>query len=202
RFDFQPVPIPGLTDTLLTLDGQTLHYYNQRETWHALTWPANNPQNLGTRLQWQTEQAGTNKSYEYTGRWGLVRMLERAKVEPIDSATVQLTWQAVADAAPKAVDAQAQQSDSDTQVAKAPLAPTSQDMIYPIRYLMRTEVGSGPLELLALRGFVLPERIFMNGPGPRRAPARADAKPPVPQTVLDAARNGAERGEWAALPES
>jgi len=162
RFDFQPVPIPGLTDTLLTLDGQTLHYYNQRETWHALIWPANDPQNLGTRLQWQTEQAGTNKSYEYIGRWGLVRMLERAKVEPIDSATVQLTWQAVADAAPKAVDAQAKPSDSDAQVVKAPLMPTPQDMIYPIRYLMRTEVGSGPLELLTLRNFTLPQRIFMD----------------------------------------
>lgn len=25
-------PTPGLTDTVLTLDGQKLHYYNQRET--------------------------------------------------------------------------------------------------------------------------------------------------------------------------
>lgn len=197
RFDFQPVPTPGLTDTLLTLDGQTLHYYNQRETWHALTWPANDPQNLGTRIQWQTEQAGTNKSYEYTGRWGLVRMLERARVEPIDSATVQLTWQAVSDARPTQT-----KPDHDEQVDREPMAAAPSTMTYPVRYLMRTEVGSGPLELLALRGFVLPERIFINGPGPRRAPARAGAKPPMPQAVLDAASNGAWRGQWAALPES
>ena len=189
RFDFQPVPTPGLTDTQLTLDGQKLHYYNQRETWQALTWPATNPQSQtpGTRLQWQTEQAGTNKSYEYTGRWALVRMLERAKVEPIDSATVQLTWQAVSDAAPKS--AQAQSPDSDAQVDQEPLVAAPSTLTYPIRYLMRTEVGSGPLELLTLRGFVLPERIFMNKQATRIQP-RADIKPPVPQAVLDAARQG------------
>ncbi|WP_171020332.1 hypothetical protein [Cupriavidus sp. 2SB] len=30
----------------------------------------------------------------------------------------------------------------------------------PIRYLLRTEAGQGPLELLTLRGFVLPTRVF------------------------------------------
>ncbi|MGE6498035.1 MULTISPECIES: type VI secretion IcmF C-terminal domain-containing protein [Cupriavidus] len=54
RFEFKPIPTLGLTDTLLTLDGQKLHYYNQRETWQAMTWPANNLQEAGTRLQWQT----------------------------------------------------------------------------------------------------------------------------------------------------
>ncbi|KQR73575.1 hypothetical protein ASG35_21515, partial [Burkholderia sp. Leaf177] len=39
RFDFKPVPTPGITDTLLTIDTQKLHYYNQRETWHGLMWP-------------------------------------------------------------------------------------------------------------------------------------------------------------------
>ncbi|WP_316681801.1 ImcF-related family protein [Ralstonia flaminis] len=157
RFDFQPVPTPGLTDTKFTLDGQSLHYYNQRETWHALNWPATNPQTLGTRLQWQTEQAGTNKSLEFSGRWGLIRMLERAKVEPIDNATLQLTWQATPDAPAS------KPQDDDAQVDKEAHTPAPQAMTYPIRYLMRTEVGSGPLELLALRGFTLPQRIFLTG---------------------------------------
>ncbi|WP_442854842.1 type VI secretion IcmF C-terminal domain-containing protein, partial [Burkholderia sp. Leaf177] len=91
------MPTPGITDTLLTIDTQKLHYYNQRETWHGLMWPSNDPQVAGTRLQWQTETAGTSKNFEFGGRWALVRMLERAKVEPIDSATFQLTWQAAPD---------------------------------------------------------------------------------------------------------
>ncbi len=97
RFEFRPIPTPGITDTLLTLDGQTLHYFNQRETWQALRWPAKTPQEQGTRLEWQTEQAGTNENFEFNGRWGLLRMLERARVEPVDDATYQLTWQAAPD---------------------------------------------------------------------------------------------------------
>ncbi|WP_244306078.1 ImcF-related family protein [Paraburkholderia lacunae] len=31
----------------------------------------------------------------------------------------------------------------------------------PLRYLLRTQVGAGPLDLLKLRGFTMPERIFM-----------------------------------------
>ncbi len=50
----------------------------------------------GHALAWQTETAGTNKRFEFNGRWAFVRMLERAHVEPIDTATYQLTWKAVA----------------------------------------------------------------------------------------------------------
>ena len=176
RFDFQPVPTPGLTDTRLTLDGQILHYYNQRETWHALTWPANPPlsQSPGTRLQWQTEQAGTNKNLEYTGRWSLVRLLERAQVEPMDSATLQLTWQARPDA--PATPTPAEKPHDDAEVARQAMAPAPQQLTYPIRYLMRTEVGKGPLELLALRGFALPQRIFAGRGGQSRSCSKACAK--------------------------
>ncbi len=191
RFEFKPIPTPGLTDTLLTLDGQTLHYYNQRETWQAMSWPGKNLQDPGTRLQWQTERAGTSKSYEFGGRWGLVRMLERAHVEPVDSANYQLTWQARPDAldaseaqegpgAPKApaegqADAHGRTfaEDPDSLTARSAQAPVAADVTYPVRYLMRTEVGQGPLEMLALRGFVLPTRIFVG----REPQAAAHATP-------------------------
>jgi len=214
RFEFKPIPTPGITDTLLTLDGQTLHYFNQRETWQALRWPANTPQEQGTRLEWQTEEAGTNKNFEFNGRWGLLRMLERARVEPVDDATYELTWQAAPDTEEPqtAQTAQtAQASVSDASVANAqqdnatandtdnlnphgPLTPASPDLAYPLSYTMRTEVGKGPLELLALRGFVLPTRIFMRknadaALGAKRS-ARADIEdlPPVPKAVLDAVK--------------
>jgi type VI secretion system protein ImpL len=181
RFEFKPSPTPGITDTVLTLDGQKLHYYNQQEAWQALTWPSNHPQDLGTRLEWQTERAGTSKNFEYGGRWGLVRMLERARVEPIDSATYQLTWQAgpdtkplglaqpgkpaslpaAASAVPKlfvsAIPADEEGDDaggSTSLTVQGPLTPASVEFTYPLSYMMRTDVGKGPLELLALRGFV------------------------------------------------
>ncbi|WP_454742930.1 ImcF-related family protein [Cupriavidus necator] len=158
RFEVRPIPTPGLTDTVLTVDGQKLHYYNQRETWQAMTWPANNLQDLGTRLQWQTEKAGTNKRYEFGGRWGFVRMLERARVEPLDSATYQLTWQGMPDTEGRD---QVATTDPDSLTTRAAKLPPPADVAYPLSYQMRTEVGQGPLEMLALRGFVLPSRIFV-----------------------------------------
>jgi type VI secretion system protein ImpL len=45
----------------------------------------------------------------------------------------------------------------------------------PLRYVMRTQVGQGPLELLKLRGFRMPERIFVVGKG-----GIAPMLPPLP----------------------
>ncbi|MBV8273420.1 MAG: type VI secretion protein VasK [Cupriavidus sp.] len=162
RFHFKPIPSPGLTDTLLTVDNQKLHYYNQRETWQAMRWPADNLQEPGTRLQWQTATAGTSKNYEFSGPWGMVRMLERARIEPIDSATFQLTWRASADTSeePKATRGTSHTGDPESMNAWDARAPAAADMSYPVSYQLRTEVGHGPLEMLWLRDFVLPSRIF------------------------------------------
>jgi type VI secretion system protein ImpL len=228
RFDFKPVPTPGITDTVLTIDAQKLHYYNQRETWQGLLWPSNDPQAAGTRLQWQTETAGTSKDFEFGGRWALVRMLERAKVEPIDSATFQLTWQAAPDtrrrmpavpvaAAPASAVAvtkavrRANEHDTDewrgtaqnaaqdvatsqenpaldSLLTQQPLTPPPANVAYPMSYLLRTDVGKGPLELLALKGFVLPNRMFIEKP--RAAITdRSPNPPPLPKAALDAAKH-------------
>ncbi len=219
RFDIKPIPTPGITDSVLTLDAQKLHYYNQRETWQGLMWPSNDPQVAGTRLQWQTETAGTSKNFEFRGRWAFVRMLERAKIEPIDNATFQLTWQAEPDTriagvvkAPASVNvvtservtnrssddwgASAQDSGSsnraslDSLVAQRPLAAASANLTYPLSYFMRVEVGKGSLELLALRGFKLPSRMFIEKPGvtPQRNGA---TPPPLPTAAREAAKRAA-----------
>ncbi|QYY29874.1 type VI secretion protein VasK [Cupriavidus pinatubonensis] len=178
RFQLKPIPTPGLTDSLLTVDNQKLHYYNQRETWQFMTWPASNLQEPGTRLQWQTEKAGTNKTYEFSGPWGWVRMLERARVMPIDTATFQLTWQASADTGDQKAGAgtgepgAAVQPDAAALIARDAKGPASADLAYPISYQLRTDVSQGPLEMLWLRGFVLPSRIFAGKePAGRMAPS-------------------------------
>ncbi|WP_087086700.1 ImcF-related family protein [Caballeronia catudaia] len=190
RFELKPVPQPGITDTLLTIDAQKLHYFNQIETWSGMAWPTNDPQSAGTRLEWQTETAGTNKRFEFPGRWALVRMLERAHVEPIDTATYQLTWQAKAQfedtraAAQKGTDA-----DQDALTAHGPSAAASADITHPLSYMMRTDVGRGPLELLDLKGFTMPSRIFMKrDPAPGAKAARVDGPPPLPKAAIEAAK--------------
>lgn len=192
-FALEPVPTPGIADTLLTLDAQTLHYYNQVQTWHTMTWPSGDPQSAGTRLEWQTDTAGTNKGLEFSGRWALVRMLERAKVEPVDSATYQLTWQAKPENTdPKSATTKADgPADPAVQVAQEPLAPAPSSMTHPLRYLIRTDVGKGPLELLTLRGFTLPTRIFVEPAAPGAKVPQAGGPPPLPKAALTAATQAA-----------
>ncbi|KWN64892.1 type VI secretion protein VasK [Burkholderia ubonensis] len=200
-FDLKPVPTSGVTDTLLTVDGQKLHYFNQQEVWQTLTWPSNVPQKAGTRLEWQTEKAGTNLNLEFGGRWALVRLLERAHVTPVDNATYQLTWQATPPA-PQAKQPAAKVDDQDGLTAQAPLTPAPSSLTYPLTYLMRTDVGKGPLELLALRGFVLPSRIFVGRATPARAGGTASSgPPPLPPGALAAARHASVPVPGGLLPQ-
>lgn len=184
-FDFKPVPSFGVTDTRLTVDGQNLHYYNQQEVWQTFTWPSNEPQKAGTRLEWQTEQAGTNLNMEFGGRWALVRLLEHAHVSPVDTATYLIAWQAM----PQATAAGAKADDNDALTEQGPLKPAPASLAHPLTYLMRTEVGKGPLELLSLRGFALPSRIFVPRTATPRARGAASQPPPLPPGARSAARH-------------
>ncbi|WP_232221479.1 ImcF-related family protein [Burkholderia sp. WSM2232] len=202
-FALEPVPTPGITDTLLTVDSQPLHYYNQAQTWHTMTWPSRDPQSAGTRIEWQTETAGTNRTFEYGGRWAFLRMLEHASVEPVDSATYQLTWQARPEnpevkAILKKVEDGADPAALTAQEPRA-LAPLS--MTRPLRYLLRTDVGKGPLELLALRGFALPTRIFMEPAAPGAKAPKSSGPPPLPKAALAAARHASVPIPQGKVPE-
>ncbi|KGC70127.1 intracellular multiplication and macrophage-killing family protein [Burkholderia pseudomallei] len=199
-FDLKPVPTVGVTDTRLIVDGQKLHYYNQQETWQTFTWPSNEPQKAGTRLEWQTERAGTNLNMEFGGRWALVRLLERARVSPVDTATYLITWQAVPPA-PQSKAGATTPDDNDALTAQAPLTPAPASLTYPLTYLMRTDVGKGPLELLSLRGFALPSRIFVPRAATPRAGGSASQPPPLPPGALAAARHASVPIPGGALPE-
>jgi type VI secretion system protein ImpL len=238
RFELMALPTPGLTDTVLMLDDQQLHYYNQRQSWQALRWPVSAAAQPGTRLQWQTEMAGTNKNYEFGGRWALLRMLERARVEPVDSATYRLTWQGVPDAqwrdedepstagdgagtagqqhvaaagqaaasnvtASTAATSSAAASNAappgslnDSLNAQGPRVPAYGGPPLALNYVMRTEIGRGPLELLALRGFVLPQRIFVSAPQPGVSASHAER----PVVAADARYAAAAQARPAAQP--
>ncbi|KWB42316.1 type VI secretion protein VasK [Burkholderia ubonensis] len=200
-FDLKPVPTSGVTDTRLSVDGQTLHYYNQQETWQTLTWPSNEPQKAGARLEWQTERSGTNVNLEFGGRWALVRLLERAHVSPVDTATYQITWQAVPPAPPSR-SATAQTDDHDALTAQGPLTSAPSSLAFPLTYLMRTDVGKGPLELLSLRGFALPSRIFVpRASTPRAGGSASQPPPPLPPGALAAARHSSVPVPGGPMPE-
>lgn len=127
-FELQPVAMPGLVRTELTVDGQTVSYFNQQASWSALRWPGH-AQQPGSQLVWESLKAGSRQTLAFNGRWAFIRLLEQAKVEQLDKARYQLDF-----ALPDGLTA---------------------------RYILRTSAADGPLALLKLRQFSLPERVFV-----------------------------------------
>lgn len=162
RFALMPQPTPSVTRTELTVDGQQLAYFNQRETWTQLAWPGNglNGQAL---LNWQTLNGGLRIAFDAAGDWAFLRMLEKAQVKPLDDTRYELVWNGSA----------ASGNDMSTLPAASAASGTTGDAMdgavngnapgstLPLRYLLRVQTGAGPLELLKLRGFRMPERIFV-----------------------------------------
>ncbi|WP_321157898.1 ImcF-related family protein [Providencia stuartii] len=86
----------------------------------------------GASLSWMATSTGTRLYGDYPGVWGFIRLLETAHVAPYAGST-----------------------SSYTVTWKTPDGST-------LNYQLRTEMGQGPLALLKLRNFVLPEKIFLD----------------------------------------
>jgi type VI secretion system protein ImpL len=129
RYALQAVPTPGVTDMKFVLSGRELHYFNQKQAWLPFEWPGQSLENR-SHLEWQTQQGGLRTAFDAQGRFGLIRLLERAKVEQQDSARYLLTW----------------------------TPDTTQGIALKVQ--LRSEAGAGPLDALQLRHFSLPTRVF------------------------------------------
>lgn len=84
----------------------------------------------GAMLSWVSTQAGTRQYADFPGAWGLIRLLDTAEVSAYPG--VSSSWRL-------------------SWPAKDGRA---------LNYTLRTEAGKGPLELLRLRNFTLPDSIF------------------------------------------
>ena len=149
HFEIMPHSTPSVTRTELTIDGQQVVYFNQRETWTPLAWPGNGLAGHAL-LSWQTENGGLRIAFDAPGDWAFLRMLEKAQVKPLDDTRYELVWNA------------GTQGDA-AMAASAAAGDTPDGTTAPLRYVLRTQAGAGPLELLKLRGFRMPERIFVTG---------------------------------------
>lgn len=86
----------------------------------------------GASLSWITTNTGTRIYGDYRGVWGIIRLLEDAQIVPYAGST------------------------SSYSVSWKTLNGQS------LNYALRTEMGEGPIALLQLRNFVLPEKIFLD----------------------------------------
>ncbi|MDY7787652.1 ImcF-related family protein [Burkholderia ubonensis] len=160
RYELQAVQTPGVTDMKFVLSGRELHYFNQKQEWVPFEWPGQSLENL-SHIEWQTEQGGLRTALDSQGRFGLIRLLERAKVSQQDNARYLLTW----------------------------TPDTSQGI--PLKVQLRSEAGAGPLDALQLRNFALPKRVFVTGAATGGPNLSAINPPPLPPSAIAAARHAA-----------
>ncbi|GAB6851580.1 ImcF-related family protein [Paraburkholderia kururiensis] len=170
RYELSAVPTPGVTDMRFVLAGRELHYFNQKQEWTPFEWPGQSLENL-SHIEWQTAQGGLRSALDAQGRFGLIRLLERAKVSQQDSARYLLTW----------------------------TPDTSQGI--PLKVQLRSEAGAGPLDVLQLRHFTLPARVFVTGPAAGGPKLSGISPPPLPASAIAAAKHAAMPLPGGYVPE-
>lgn len=98
----------------------------------------------GASLSWISTKAGTRQYADMSGAWGWIRLLDKAAVSRYPGAGS--SWS---------------------------LSWQAQDG-RPLNYTLRTEAGEGPLALLKLRNFILPDAIFRISTPVADAPEETD----------------------------
>jgi len=91
-FDLTPDPTPGVTESLLEIDGQRLRYRNEIASPLSLTWPSKSgaPQ---AKLSIALEGSGERPSIQgIEGEWALFRLFSQAMVTAQSQTTYTLTW--------------------------------------------------------------------------------------------------------------
>lgn len=127
HFELMARPSRDVARVQLNLDEQNLDYFNQTESWQSFTWPGNTYY-PGVNLSWRSVNSGMQLYASNQGNWGLIRLLDKALITPLDASRTQLVW----------------------------ITPDGN----PLKIVMRSELGDGPLALLKLQGFTLPDSIF------------------------------------------
>jgi type VI secretion system protein ImpL len=108
------------------------------------------------QLQWQTEEGGLRSTMYAQGRFALIRLFERARVTQQDNARYVLSWM------------------------------PDQGLSPPLSVQLRAEADAGPLNVLQLRHFTLPTRIFVTKTAADKP--TGPTPPPLPPGALAAAQ--------------
>lgn len=90
-FEIQMNPTAGLTDIILTIDGQRLHYRNNTQAWERMTWPGDG-EAFGARMDIVNRNGQRHTVFDYPNRWGFLRMIDSAHITPIDNARQRFSW--------------------------------------------------------------------------------------------------------------
>jgi len=143
RFELQPSPTAGISEILIEIDGQKLPYRNGPQIWTAFTWPGAGAQ--GARIQVTSNSGATVQVQNFSGRLGLMRLLDAAHAENPVAASSTLDWRFKVGPG----------------FSPANSKNAAKDGFYPqgIRFGFRMISGTNPLHLNNLRHHSLPPKI-------------------------------------------
>ncbi|KNC15307.1 hypothetical protein AC790_02910 [Pantoea sp. RIT-PI-b] len=91
HFQMMAKPSREVVESALTVDRQTLEYFNQQESWQTLNWPDNRWQPQ-TTLTWRSAKAGTRIYADHPGSWGLIRLLDKARITRLGGNIYRVVW--------------------------------------------------------------------------------------------------------------
>ncbi|SPJ33575.1 type VI secretion protein IcmF/TssM N-terminal domain-containing protein [Kushneria phyllosphaerae] len=91
-FELQMNPTAGLTEIVLTIDGQTIRYRNNSQHWERLVWPGDG-KSFGARMDIINRNGERHTVFDYPGRWGFLRMIDSAHITSLDRARQRFGWQ-------------------------------------------------------------------------------------------------------------
>ncbi len=130
-FDLTPDSTPGVTESLLEVDGQRLRYRNEPPAPSPLTWPSKAGA-AQAKLSISIEGTGERPSIQGSeGEWALFRLLAQASVTAQSQTTYTVTWS----------------------------LPGSDGRKRDVRYKLQARSFKNPFAANFFRGIVCPERV-------------------------------------------
>ena len=98
RFDLQMRPQRNIVESTLQLDDAILKYFNQQAEWQSLTWPDKqtaHPQAVLSYIPFNNNSSAILPpvtALSFNGPWSVVRLLDKARSERLDSSHWRMTW--------------------------------------------------------------------------------------------------------------
>jgi type VI secretion system protein ImpL len=171
RFQIQPMPVPGLSEYTIDIDGQQLRYRNSAPTWSDFTWPGPKP-GTGVRITGVALDGHAVEFFSEPGGFGLERMVAAAQRKRIEPSLFEMSW------------------------AKSPLAVTVKLRIVSTPADVSAQQGASAESASgtgALRGMKLPASITLVSAAPA-VPAAGGASAPAPAASSHVVAQGAAEG--------
>lgn len=86
-----PVPVPGVTEALIEVDGSHYRYRNEPQEWREFSWTLSKNDSFARVMARAGNQVAPS-SLEATGQWAFVRLIQQAEVTHLRGTEFELHW--------------------------------------------------------------------------------------------------------------